>query len=72
MKSVLGELNTSALADLLVIPYAGPVATVEEALIQHRGPIAATMIGGRWEWIAPGWGSLGSVSGADRLSTPSP
>lgn len=72
LKSVLGELNTGALADLLVIPHAGSTAAVEEALIHHLGPVAATLIGGRWEWIAPGWGSLGSVSGADRLSTPSP
>lgn len=54
LKSVMGELRTGALADVLVIPHAGPVATVEEALIQHRGPVTATMIGGRWEWIAPG------------------
>jgi len=54
LKSVLGELSTGALADLLVIPYAGSPATVEEALIHHRGPVAATMIGGRWEWIGPG------------------
>jgi len=54
LKSVLGELSTGALADLLVIPYAGSPATVEEALIHHRGPVTATMIGGRWEWIGPG------------------
>ena len=70
LKSVLGELNTSALADLLVIPHAGPVATVEEALIHHRGPVAATMIGGRWEWTAPGWDSLVSGSLPDPLSIP--
>lgn len=54
LKSVLGELRTGALADLLIIPHTGSPATVEEALIQHRGPVGATMIGGRWEWIAPG------------------
>jgi cytosine/adenosine deaminase-related metal-dependent hydrolase len=55
LKSVLGELSTGALADLLVIPHAGSVSTVEEALIHHRGSVAATMIGGRWEWISPQW-----------------
>jgi cytosine/adenosine deaminase-related metal-dependent hydrolase len=55
LKSVLGELSTGALADLLVIPHAGSVSTVEEALIHHRGSVAATMIGGRWEWISPEW-----------------
>jgi cytosine/adenosine deaminase-related metal-dependent hydrolase len=55
LKSVLGELSTGALADLLVIPHAGSVSTVEESLIHHRGSVAATMIGGRWEWISPEW-----------------
>jgi len=55
LKSVLGELSTGALADLLVIPHTGSVSTVEEALIHHRGSVAATMIGGRWEWISPVW-----------------
>jgi cytosine/adenosine deaminase-related metal-dependent hydrolase len=55
LKSVLGELSTGALADLLVIPHAGSVSTVEEALIHHRGSVGATMIGGRWEWISPEW-----------------
>lgn len=55
LKSVLGELSTGALADLLVIPHAGSVSTVEEALIHHRGSVSATMIGGRWEWISPQW-----------------
>ena len=50
----VGACVDAALADVLVIPHAGPVATVAEALIQHRGPVTATMIGGRWEWIAPG------------------
>jgi cytosine/adenosine deaminase-related metal-dependent hydrolase len=55
LKSVLGELSTGALADLLVIPHGGSVSTVEEALIHHRGSVGATMIGGRWEWISPEW-----------------
>jgi cytosine/adenosine deaminase-related metal-dependent hydrolase len=55
LKSVLGELSTGALADLLVIPHAGSVSTVEETLIHHRGSVSATMIGGRWEWISPQW-----------------
>lgn len=54
LKSVLGELKTGALADLMVIPHGGSLASVKEALIHHRGPVAATMIGGRWEWIDTG------------------
>ncbi|MFM7555413.1 MAG: amidohydrolase family protein [Verrucomicrobiota bacterium] len=72
LRSVLGELNTGALADLLVLPHAGSTGTVEEALVHHRGPVAATLIGGRWEWIAPGWDFLLSGSVHDPRSTPSP
>jgi len=66
LKSVLGELNTGALADLLVIPQAGSTATVEEALIHHRGPVAATMIGGRWEWVGPGMSDRVPTGGGGR------
>jgi imidazolonepropionase-like amidohydrolase len=69
LKSVVGELNSGALADLLVIPYGGSVSTVEEALIHHRGSVSATMIGGRWEWIAPG--SSMPVSNSGLTSSPS-
>ena len=69
LKSVVGELKSGALADLLVIPYGGSVSTVEEALIHHRGSVSATMIGGRWEWIAPG--SSMPVSNSGLSSSPS-
>ncbi|MFM8878780.1 MAG: amidohydrolase family protein [Verrucomicrobiota bacterium] len=58
LKSVVGELRSGALADLLLIPHAGSAASVEEAIVHHRGPVAVTMIGGRWEWIAPGWAGV--------------
>lgn len=47
LKSVVGELRSGALADLLLIPHAGSAASVEEAIVHHRGPVAVTMIGGR-------------------------
>jgi cytosine/adenosine deaminase-related metal-dependent hydrolase len=61
LRAVIGELRTGALADLAVIPYAGPPQSADEALVNHRGRVAATMIAGRWEWVAPSW--------ADRLQS---
>ena len=55
LKGIVGELWTGSLADLAVIPYSGPLALVEEATVSHSGKVGGTMIGGRWEWIAPDW-----------------
>lgn len=52
LRSVLGELRTYSLADLAVIPHAGPHGTAEEALVHHPGPVGATMVAGRWEWVS--------------------
>ncbi|MSU32081.1 MAG: hypothetical protein EXS25_05365 [Pedosphaera sp.] len=55
LRSVLGELCPYGAADMAVIPFIGPSHAVEEALIHHSGPVAATLIAGRWEWISPSW-----------------
>jgi cytosine/adenosine deaminase-related metal-dependent hydrolase len=55
LKGVVGELRTGALADLVAIPFNGPYHQAELAIIHHSGPVATTMIGGQWEWIAPEW-----------------
>jgi len=55
LRTVLGELRTYALADFMVIPHVGTPGTAKEALVHHRGPVAATMIAGRWEWVSPSW-----------------
>lgn len=55
LKGVIGELWTGAVADLAVIPGIVRPAEAEAAVIQHRGPVAATMIGGKWEWMSPDW-----------------
>jgi aminodeoxyfutalosine deaminase len=52
LERVLGELAPGFLADLIVIPYAGPAATAAEAWLHHEGPVAGSMINGRWV-IAP-------------------
>jgi cytosine/adenosine deaminase-related metal-dependent hydrolase len=55
LKGVVGELCTGSLADLAVIPFSGPYGAIEEATASHEGDVGGTMIGGRWEWIAPDW-----------------
>ncbi len=53
LRSVIGGLQTYSLADLLVIPHDGSTWSAEEALIHHAGPVGATLVAGRWEWISP-------------------
>lgn len=44
----LGELRAGARADLITVPFTGALAEVCAALVHHRGPVAASMIGGQW------------------------
>ena len=43
-----GELRSKACADLIVLPYTGKPAAVHDAILHHRGAVAASMIGGKW------------------------
>ena len=43
-----GELSRGAFADLIAIPFAGKLAQVHDAVLQHAGNVAASMIEGRW------------------------
>jgi cytosine/adenosine deaminase-related metal-dependent hydrolase len=43
-----GELTENALADLIALPYSGPLSKAYEAVIQHQGSVAASMIDGNW------------------------
>jgi imidazolonepropionase-like amidohydrolase len=45
----VGELVPGAWADLITLPFNGPGRGVYRALVEHRGPVAAVMINGRWE-----------------------
>jgi cytosine/adenosine deaminase-related metal-dependent hydrolase len=47
-KGELGELSPNALADLIAIPFAGHQREVSEAIVNHTGEAAASMIGGAW------------------------
>jgi cytosine/adenosine deaminase-related metal-dependent hydrolase len=43
-----GELSTGAFADLIAIPFAGKTFRCHEAVLEHTGNVAASMISGRW------------------------
>jgi len=48
MTGQVGEISSSAFADLIAIPYRGTVVGIYDALLRHRGPVAASMIDGQW------------------------
>jgi cytosine/adenosine deaminase-related metal-dependent hydrolase len=43
-----GCLMPGAWADATAVPYAGGLGTVAEAVVAHRGDVAACLLGGRW------------------------
>jgi len=44
----IGELTPGAFADLIALPFAGHPAQIYEAVVQHTGSVAASLIEGRW------------------------
>jgi cytosine/adenosine deaminase-related metal-dependent hydrolase len=44
----IGELTPGAYADIIAVPFTGKFAALREAVIQHTGRVAASMIEGRW------------------------
>jgi cytosine/adenosine deaminase-related metal-dependent hydrolase len=48
MPKQIGELIPDAQADLIAVPYAGKIADAAKAVVNHRGNVAASMIGGNW------------------------
>jgi cytosine/adenosine deaminase-related metal-dependent hydrolase len=44
----LGELTPGAAADLVAMPYNGPLRHAPQAVIHHRDRVCASMIQGRW------------------------
>lgn len=44
----IGELAADASADLIAIPFSGNLSSANEAIVQHRGPVAASLIAGDW------------------------
>lgn len=45
---LIGEITPGALADLIVLPCAARKGRLAEAVLEHRGAVAASMIDGRW------------------------
>jgi aminodeoxyfutalosine deaminase len=43
-----GEIRPGAFADLITVPFTGRTRQVHEAVVQHTGPVSASMIDGRW------------------------
>ena len=48
LQGQVGELSPDAWADLIAVPGNPALATVNDAIVNHVGPVQATMIGGRW------------------------
>ena len=48
----IGELSEGALADLIAVPFKGKTADIYEAVVHHKGEVAASMIDGQWA-VAP-------------------
>ncbi|HEY5912235.1 MAG TPA: amidohydrolase family protein [Verrucomicrobiae bacterium] len=48
LEGSVGELTPGALADMIAIAPGTEVPDAYEAVLQHRGPVLASMISGRW------------------------
>jgi imidazolonepropionase-like amidohydrolase len=48
----VGELEPGCLADMVALPYDGPLAEAAAAVVHHPGPVSASMIDGEWA-VAP-------------------
>jgi cytosine/adenosine deaminase-related metal-dependent hydrolase len=48
MQGTLGELAANVMADLITVPYNGHCAGALEAVVHHKGDVAASMIDGEW------------------------
>src|SRR5258706_11689635 len=53
MKSQIGQLSPRSFADLIAVPFAGKTADIYEAVLHHKGNVAASMIDGQWA-VTPG------------------
>ncbi len=54
----VGEIIPGAWADLAAIPFHGSLTDAAAAWVHHGGPVGATLIHGRWEWVQPGFASM--------------
>jgi cytosine/adenosine deaminase-related metal-dependent hydrolase len=52
LEGKIGELAGGAYADVIALPLAGRLSKPYEAVLEHRGPVSASMIAGQWA-LAP-------------------
>jgi cytosine/adenosine deaminase-related metal-dependent hydrolase len=57
LRGQIGQLSSNAFADLIAIPFAGRTRRIYDAILRHKGDVAASMIDGQWvitpsEWYA--------------------
>jgi cytosine/adenosine deaminase-related metal-dependent hydrolase len=48
LRGELGELIPGALADIIALPYSGSLRHTYQAVLEHSGPVSASMIHGNW------------------------
>jgi len=48
-----GELAKGAFADMIVLPIAGKIGQAHDRVLEHRGPVTASLIDGQWAIPAP-------------------
>ena len=48
MSGQVGEISPGTFADIIALPFAGKLAAVHEAVVNHRGDVAASLIDGEW------------------------
>jgi cytosine/adenosine deaminase-related metal-dependent hydrolase len=48
-----GEIAAGSFADIIAIPFAGKAADTYDAVLNHRGPLTASLIDGHWA-VPPG------------------
>jgi cytosine/adenosine deaminase-related metal-dependent hydrolase len=53
LRGQAGELTAGARADLIALPFAGKLADIYPAIVEHQGNISASMIEGHWA-VPPG------------------
>jgi cytosine/adenosine deaminase-related metal-dependent hydrolase len=53
MSGQIGELSAGSFADVIAIPNPGRLSRVHEAVLEHKGDVSMSVIGGQWVRGAP-------------------
>ncbi len=52
MRGQVGEISAGTFADVIAVPFSGKLASAQEAIVNHHGDVAASLIDGHWA-VAP-------------------